>query len=260
MADRTVSSRWDRVYLDGYDFSGQARSVGPLELKFDSADLTTLADSLKGYLRGHPHANVGAINAVFDTTAVTGGHALFKTSGVKRTVLVARGMGAAPAAGNPCFGGQFTQAGYQAADAGGAAVVNMPFSGWAEDAVTLTYVSPWGQLLHANSAATAANTALGLDNDTGGATTHGGYLLYHVLDSSNAVHTATLSVDDGAANTVDGDFSALSGATTGVITVTAGVFGIVALSASATVRRYLRWQMALGTATSVTFVAAFFRG
>lgn len=254
---RTLTKYW-RVYADGYDLSGFGRTIGPLDLEYDEADLTaTMSDTVKGYLRNHAEVNCGTLNAVFDNTATTGLHAIMGTAGGNyRNVITAIGIQAAPAQGDPVFGGQFVQKAYQVTDDGGAVTVTIPFSGWGVAGSTLLYATPWGNLLHANSAVTAANTAAGIDNPTEGATAKGGYFMYQVLASSNASHTATISVDDSANNS---DWLALSGATSGVITVTAGVSGLVALGNTATVRRYLRWQIALGTATSVTFVSAFFR-
>ena len=254
---RTVE-KYRRVYINGYDMSGFGRTIGPLELTYDEADLTAImSDTVKGYLRNGAQVNCGTFNAVFDNTATTGVHALSSgTAGTTRNVLTAIGIQAAPAQGDPVFGGQFVQKAYQVTDDGGAVTVSIPFSGWSVAASTLLFACPWGDLLHANSAVTAANTAAGIDNPTAAATAKGGYLMYHVLTSSGAGHTATLSVDDSADNST---WLALSGATSGSITVTAGVSGLVALGNTATVRRYLRWQIALGTATSVTFVSAFFR-
>jgi len=146
--------------------------------------------------------------------------------------------------------------GYSARDDGGAQTVSLPFGEWANNATTLLYSKGWGVILNANTARTAANASTG-GPDSGGQTTRGGYLVYHVTASSDAAHTATISIDDSSD---DASYGALSGATTGSITVTAGVSGIVALSPTATVKRYTRWQIALGTATSVTFVLAFVRG
>jgi hypothetical protein len=249
------------VYVDGYDWSGFARSAGPLELIYDEADLTApMADTVKGYLPNQAQVNVGTINAVFDNTATTGIHALGSAGvGASRNVLVAIGIRAAPAAGDPCFGGSFLSKGYQTTNENGALTITEPFSGWAAN-IGLLYAHPFGQLLHENAAVTAANTAVGFDNVAGATSTAcGGYMVYHVLASSNASHTATIKVQDAATNT-DPSFADLSGATTGSITVTAGVSGIVFLSNTATVRRYLRWQITLGTATSVTFLLGFFRG
>ena len=242
-----------RVYVDGYDLSGFGREVGPLELSHDEVDETTWTDAVKGYLRGHPQVNIGTLNAIMDDTATTGSHAVLNNGGNKRTVTVARGFGTAPAAGDPVFAGQFAQQSYQGAEAGGAVVVTAQFGGWASDAASLAHAMPWGILLNADTARTGANAAAGIDNPSAGATAKGGYLVYHVTAGNG---TATISVDDSADNSA---FLALSGATTGSINCAAKQYGVVALGVSATVRRYLRWQIALGTATSVTFVLSFHR-
>src|SRR3990167_5561917 len=125
MATGRTAEGWLRVFVDGYDFSGQARKVGPLSIEYDAADLTAIADPVKCFYPGHPNVNVGAINSVFS--------------------------------------GQFTQVEYTVADDGGGLVVNLPFTGWASDAVSLGYATPWGVLLNANTARTAVNTATGVD-------------------------------------------------------------------------------------------------
>ena len=78
-------------------------------------------------------------------------------------------------------------------------------------------------------------------------------MVYQVLAGNG---TATISIDNSANNSA---FTALSGATTGSINCAVVQHGIVALGVTATVRRYLRWQIALGTATSVTFALSFHR-
>lgn len=264
MATGRTTNKWRRVYVNGYDLSGFSRDIGPLDLVYDEADLTAyMGDTVKGYLPNTAHASPGTLNAVFENTATTGLHALAQPSaGTSRNVLVAIGMRAAPADGDVCYAGSFYQSGYNVTNDGGAVTATIPFTGWSASAESLLYATPWGLILHANAARTSAsgaNTDLGYDNPSGGATTKGGYFAYHILASSGAGHTATLSVDDSATNLNDASFAALSGATTGSITVTAGVSGIVSIGHTATVRQYLRWQIAFGTATSVTFVSAFFR-
>jgi hypothetical protein len=249
-----------RVYQDGYDLSGFGRTIGPLELTYNEIDMTAqMSDPVKGYFPGDPQVNVGLLNAVFDNTATTGLHTVAITGGIARTVLVAIGIRAAPADGDPCFGGSFTQGGYQVEDDGGATTVTIPYMGWAANAATLKYACPWGQILHANAARTSAsgaNTAVGYDNPTADQTLKGGYFLYQVLAGNG---TATLSVDDSATNANDAAFAPLSGATSGELTFAAGMSGIIALGNGATVRRYLRWQIAFNSATSVTFVSSFHR-
>lgn len=250
--------KFDRFYCDGYDLSGVSRTIGPLEQIHDEHDLTAdMGDSVKGYLSGALQSNVGTLNAVFDNTATVGLHALMATAGAMRTIVVARGIRAAPAVGDPAFCGQFVHKGYQPDGSSGAAYATLPFSGAAVNAAHLQYGS-WGVLLHENVirlAATGVNTGSGVDNPAAKQTTHGGFFIYEVLAGNG---TATLSVDDSAS--VGSGFSALSGATSGSITCAAGVSDVVALSPTATVRQFLRWQIAFGNATTVTFVSCFVRG
>ena len=254
MATGRTLEKWTRFYVGGYDLSGFGRSIGPLLIEQDEADLTAWTDTVKGYLGNHVQCNLGMLNAIFDNTATTGLHAVLGTVPNNRTVIVAKGIRAEPAAGDPAFCGEFLQSAYRLEDDGGAVVASIPFSGWPADATSLLYAGPWGQLLHANGAETAANTGTGIDNYTGAFTTRGGYFVYQVLAGNG---TATLSVDDSADNVA---FLALSGATSGSVNCAVRSAGLVALGTDATVRQYLRWQLALGTATTVTFVSAFVRG
>jgi hypothetical protein len=70
--------------------------------------------------------------------------------------------------------------------------------------------------------------------------------------------TATLKVQDAATNT-NPSFADLSGATSGSVNCATPSAGVVAISTTATVRQYLRWQIVFGTATTVTFALAFVR-
>jgi len=131
--------------------------------------------------------------------------------------------------------------------------VNIPFGAW-DVANLIDYEKPWGVLVHANGAETAVNSAAGID-DRGAATAACGYLVYQVFAGNG---TATVKVQDAAINS-DGSFSDLSGATSGVTDFSTPAAGIVAIGTTATVRQYLRWQIVLGTATTVTFALSFCR-
>lgn len=256
MATGRTTSKHARVYIDGYDLSGYTRSIGPLLESYGEAGEAALTDAVTGYLPNHVTLGVGALNGIFDNTATSGLHVLGAAgAGSRHVTTVALGVRAAPAIGDPCYAGHFEQTDYQADPNSGMVFATVPFSKTSSAATTLAFPKPWGALLNV-SARTAANSATG-GVDNGAATAAGGFLAYHVLASSNASHTATISIDDSAD---DSSYTALSGATTGSITVTAGVSGIVALGATAAVKRYLRWQLALGTATSVTFILSFHRG
>jgi len=247
-----TTSKWTRVYADGYDISGDARSIGPLVWTFDEADLTGLSHAVKGALPDVVNVGVGTLNAVFNNTASTGIDTVLSTGGGMRNIMTAIGQRAEPVAGDPVYMGEFEQMDYQGEWSSGF-YVNIPFGMASIRGATLLYNNPWGQLLHAKSAATAANSTTGAGIDGGASSAFGGYMVYHVFAGDG---TATISVDDSAD---DSSYSALSGATSGVIDCSTPTFGRVAIGRTATVRQYLRWQISLGTATTVTFALGFSR-
>ena len=250
---RTVD-RWTRVYFDGYDISGMTRTVGPCGVVSDEADLTAISDAVKGMLANRSQMNCEFVNGLLDNTATTGLHTVGLTAGDKRTLLIAFGLLAVPAAGDPAFGGQFEQGAYAAVSEAGAMTVNLPFMGWSASATFNQNYRPFGILVHALGAETAVNTATGVDDNLA-ATSQGGYMTYHVTAGNG---TATLKVQDAATNS-DASFADITGVTSGSINCAVVQHGIVAAT-TLTVRRYLRWQIVFGTATTVTFVIAFTRG
>jgi hypothetical protein len=254
MAGRTVSKH-TRVYMDGYDLSGYARTVGPLSTVFDADPQAALTDEIKNGVLGQASITPTQLNGFLDNTATSGLHVIASGAGVARTMMIPIGSLAAPAAGDPVFCGIFTQKNYyQTGEMN--LYVTIDFGMW-EAANRINYQKAWGTLLYAKAArtsATGANTGTGIDG--GGATTAGGYFVYQVFAGNG---TATLSVDDAATNT-NPSFSALSGATSGSIDCSTVKYGVVPLAVTATVRQYLRFQIAFGTATTVTFASAFVRG
>ena len=261
MSTGRTTSRWTRVYMGGYDVSGMAREIGPLGSTFDEAETTSFADAVKSYLPNHPDLNVGTLNALFDNTASSGIHDIASGSNIKRVVTVVKGIRAVPAIGDPAFAGEFMQSAY-AIEGDGAVYANIPFAGWAADAAHRAYPIAWGNLLHANGAETDVNSAdAGVRSGTEAATAFGGFMVYHVLAASGAGETATIKVQHSV-DEDDANYGDLAGCTTGVIDVgTAPVAGVVATTDNVTaVKEFTRWQIVLGTATSVTFVLSFIRG
>jgi len=254
MTGRTVAKH-ARFYMGGYDLSGYARTFGPLVWTYDEQGEAALSDEIKNYLPGHPTVSVGQLNGFFDNTATSGLHVVASAAGVIRTVMAPIGMRAAPAAGDPVWGGQYTQLGYQSTGEG-LVGVNIPFGGWDNSGTTEAYDQPWGVLLHAKGAETAASTTTGAGIDTaGGQTTKGGYMIYQVFTGTGAV---TISIDDSSD---DSSYGALTDATIAIADASTPQAGIVALGKTDTVEQYLRWQIAAGGGFStVTFALAFVRG
>lgn len=255
MATGRTTPNWLRVYADGYDLSGYANQVGPLMQEFGFDTFRAFTDEVLNGLNGHADLGIGTLNGILDNST-SGLHEVANNTLAKRVCMVAVGIRAAPAQGDPAYCGEFEQGGYQAVPADeGLVAVSIPFRKASGVGSHLAYDKPWGTLLHAKGAETAVNAATG--DDKGAATARGGFLCYQLFSSNG---TVTLKVQDAATN-ADGSFADLSGATSGSITAAVTPkSGIVALATTATVRRYLRWQLVFGTATTATFALAFVRG
>lgn len=245
-----------RVYVDGVDISGYTRQFDALNWMFGAEPDTSLTDGVKNIIPGQGEITAGSINAFLDNDAA----GLFALAGTgandhgTRNVMISIGANAAPAAGNPFFAWKFEQTAYNAEQGAGFVAVNIPL-GAPSYSSTLTYKRPWGVILHPSGAETAVNASTGID-DVGAATALGGIFVYHILSSNG---TATVKAQDAATNT-DGSFADITGATSGSVDASSSPkHGMIALGTTSAVRRYLRWQIVLGTATTVTFTCGLIR-
>lgn len=255
MATGRTVSKWLRAYINGYDLSGQARSVGNLSIEHEEGDCTPLESLINSTRPGRASINMGNLNSCLVTTATTGIHSVLGTTGgVIRSVMIPIGIRAAPASGDPVWFGQFLQRDYKVDPNDVVVYTNVQFGEYHNQADSLAYEKAWGHLLHAKAAEVAANTSDSYDIDGGAQSTNGGLFMYQVFSGDG---TATLSVEDSSD---DITYAALTNATSGEIDCSSRQHGIVALSTTATVERYLQWQISLNTATTVTFAAAFIRG
>ena len=250
-----TNEQYQRVYVNGYDLSGDARKLGNYGFKTDFPVDAAYSDAVKNGVLGRTQVTMGGINAFLSPSAATGTHELFKGGGVITDLMIAIGVLGIPAVGCPVFAWRFGQTEYSA-EGKDLVGVNINFADSAFSA-PLGYNLPFGLLTHAKSAETGANTAVGVINN-GASSALGGVFVYQAFSSNG---TFTLSLDDSATNANNAAFAALSGATSGSIDASSTPkSGFIQLSNTATVRQYLRWQLALGTATTVTFACAFLRG
>ncbi len=261
MATGRTLNRYSRVYVGGYDLSGHARSIGPLGCVFAEGIDDPLNANIVGTWPGQATISPGTLNAIFDNTAITGIHALLGAPSGQRNLLVAQGIQAVPAIGDPTFCGQFRQDDYVTGPSETPSIVTVKFSPSSAAAASLNYAQPWGVLLHTNVAATAAYTGTGINN--GDDSHKGGFMMYQVTTAVGAGDmTATIKMQDSTEE-VNGSYGDLL--SSGVINCGSGgvavpISGVVALATTATVKQFVRWQILLGTATSVTFLLAFVRG
>jgi hypothetical protein len=253
MATGRTLSRWAEVYLDGYYLCSSTRTIGPLVVDATPPDTEpSLCDAVRGGLPTHVRITPGTLNGImnFGSNNEVIANIVSTWVGSGRPLTVVMGIRGTAAAGDPTFNGKFYVDSYQAEASDGAVLVNVGFGDW-DAAALVAYQKPWGKLIHALATRTAANSATGGVNN-GAASAAGGYMMWHAVSNG----TYTLSIDDSAD---DSTYGALSGATTGEISATTSS-GIVALSPTATVKQYLRWQLALNSATYVQFVLSFVRG
>jgi hypothetical protein len=248
------------VYVDGVDLSGYARSIGTLGWTFDAEPDAALTDEVKNVLLGKGDIQAGPINAFLDNDAA-GAHANFgrgSNDHGTRNIMCVMGANAAPAAGNPVFAWKFEQTNYLAEQGSGFMAATITPGGASSQGV-LNYKKPWGSLLYAKAArtsATGANTGTGIDDYGASPPSLGGIFAYHLFSSNG---TVTLTAQEAGTN-LDGSFTAITGATSGSIdATTTPQHGLVAISTTYAVKRYLRWQISFGTATTATFVSAFIR-
>lgn len=246
-------SKHVRVYANGVDISGYSRNVGVLSWEFEAQPDAAYTDECKNILPGVANIQAGPINAFLDNDAA-GLFNLMSAGGLVTDLMLPIGINAAPAAGDPVFAWEFAELAYIAGDGGAFVNANIGLSP-SYCLAPIAYNKPWGYLLHAKAARTAVNTAAGID-DYGAATALGGVFCYQLFSSDG---TVTLKAQDASINS-DANFADLTGATSGSITAAASPkFGMVALTATQAVKRYLRWQIVLGTATTATFALSFIR-
>lgn len=250
MATGRTHLRFARAYIDGYDLSGYSRSFGPLACTFDEGIDDSMDKTVKAVMPGSAVVSMGTLNGLFDNTATSGLHVVMNGAGVGRDVMLPFGIQAAPANNDPVFSYRFLQLSYTGDPAANPVSAGIQF-GNAEHSSVIGYARPWGVLLHAKAAATAANTATGLDEAA--QSTKGGWMMYQVFAGDG---TAAIKVQDASTNS-DGSFGDLL--SSGTIDCSSPVSGFATLAHDATVERYVRWQITLGTATTVTFAISWHR-
>jgi hypothetical protein len=254
---RTVLKNY-RIYIDGREMSCYSRSFGPLSCTFEEGTDDAICYDVKGTLSGNATIGMGTLNGIFDNTATSGIHALLKTPTQKRNVMIGVGIQGIPVNNDPAFVGQFNQLDYQTGPADNPVTATVQFANTSANSASLNYARPWGTLLHALGAETAANTALGLDQAAG--TTRGGYMMYQITAAAGTGNmTGAVKVQHSTTTNLDGSFSDLLSSGT-INCVGGGVSGVVALANNATVGRYIRFQTAFTLATSITYSLVFVRG
>ena len=257
MATGRTNTRSVRCYADGYDLSGDARSVGPLAVTYPDGGVAGFSSGVIGTLPGIPTVNIGTLNAIFNS-ATGGSHATIVTADTARDIMIPVGIRAAPAAGDPVFAGTFIQKDYQL-DSGGDTpyTVSIPWGTW-DISQSMNYTKFWGHMIHALGAETGANSAAGVESPTGAATTVGAWMQWQITAVEG---TGTVQITAEGSATSGGVYSAITGLDSTALAHTAvPSAGYAQTAVTETIAKYVRFQVALTGITSVTFALALFRG
>lgn len=249
-----TNPKWGRAYINGLDCSGVFRDLGEFGVAFNAPQDMALADRVMNVTLGRADITAGPISSML-SPGTAGPLELLIGAAQTLYYMRAWGIGAEPTVGDPMAAWVFNQSDFKHASGDGFDTFTLAAM-QASPLQPTGYSNPFGILTHGKTAETAANTAIAT-LDAGASSALGGIFWWQVLSSDG---TVTVSLDDSATNANNAAFAALSGATSGSVDASSTPkYGFAQLSATATVRRYLRWQIALGTATTATFVSGFVR-
>jgi len=237
--------RWTRIYVGGYDLSGDSRTFSSADIIYGEADVTGWSEAVTNFLRdGRLATGIRGYQALLNDA--TGRAYTILQAGNAQNVSLLFGGGGEPAIPDPAYLIPSVQMMDNATIDGNVAMINADFIPQA-GAVDTAVANPFGVLL--SPATSISSTTTGASHDNEGATTGGWHSIIHITatSSGNFAFTIEHSTDDSA------------WATLGTFTTTGGSVTSEYLSGSGTVNQYTRF-LATRTAGTVTPVVSFARG
>lgn len=207
-------TRFMRIYVGGYDLSGDARSFDSLDNQYTEVDLTGWSDTVKKFLADMAlQVGIRGFQALANDTASSGAHTLLKTpDGVtQKQVSLLLGGGAAPAAGDLAY----LLSGVDLLDSmvwdGQAAAIRGDFV----PKPGLMLGKPWGRVLMPSTSLTDTTNGSTVQ-DADAATALGAHANLHILatSSGNFAFTIEHSSNGSSWATLGTAFSANGGAIT----------------------------------------------
>lgn len=235
----TLAGDFIKVLAGGYDLTGDSNRV-VISDRYDTHDVTAFGDQVHSFILGQRQAAIE--HAGYMNAAAAQSHPVLKGANVQGVFSVFVGDNAAPVVGNPVFSLDTRQGRYAIAP---------------ETARYIPFVAMfanrggsggWGVAL-APPTTTFTDSSTGGTVDNGAATTNGGVVHLHILQSvGNATYTIVVENDDGT------DFV---GATTTTFTLNGSQLGSERIAISGTIQRYVRFKATRisGTAGSTVKIA-----
>ena len=187
--------RWTRLYANGYNLSGDARTFASLENMLGEVDVTGWSEAVRNYLAdGMRMVGVRGFQALLNDAA-SGAFGVLKNnpSGLELSLLF--GGAGEPAIGDPAYLLGALQLMDNAGLDGQAHVINADFL---PQAGIATVANPWGVVLHPATSLAATTEAASVDNGAG--STNGAHANLHVPVTSGGEWEFTIehSPDDSA--------------------------------------------------------------
>lgn len=240
--DKTVN--FARIFVGGYNLSGDARTFSSLSGNYGEADFTGWSESVRNFLRDNAMAiGIRGFQAIVNDAA---GRAFTILKDVpNNNVSILFGGGGEPAVGDPAY----LLPAVQLMDTGGlegpVAIIQADFVPLA--GTTAVSASPFGVVLSPATSISSTTTYSSHDNEA--ATANGWQAVIHITatSSGNFAFVVEHSTDDS------------SFATLGTFTTTGGSVTSEYLSGTGTVNQYVR-LVATRTAGTVTPIVTFARG
>lgn len=238
--------RWARMFIGGFDLSGDARTFGEARNSLGEADMVGWSDAVHWFIPdGHRVVGISKWQAFLNDATAGAWTKLKQATATQRVLTLAFGSGAEPALGDAAY----VLAGVQFADLhsldGNAPVLNVDFDVDAGQ-YSAQAENPFANVLQAAVSLSATTTGTGLD--AGAATTAGGHANLHVLVSSGG--TWSLKVQHSSDNVSFFDLITFA-ANGSAVTSEHG-------TASGTVNRYTR-VLLTRTSGSLTVMISFAR-
>lgn len=235
--------KYTRIYIAGYDLSGDAVTFGSAENSYEEVDMTGWDEDLKTFLGGQRMGGLTGFQAIMNATAGRS-HAVMQTPNAEKDLTLFFGGGGAPAIGDPAFmlPGLFTSSSIAAT--GGRPIVTGEFA--LKPGVS-NYLNPFGRCHWYQTQMTASVDGASIDWGVDLVKTNGAYAILQCYSAGTGALTFEI---EHSAN--DADWSNLMTFTT----VDGQAVETEYISTSSTVSRYTRLAVTAGTNTGCNVVCA----
>lgn len=236
--------RWARLYVDGYNLSGDSRTISGFDNMIGEVDLSGWSETVRHFARDHRlTTGINGYQAIANDTATTGAYTILNTAS-SHDVAFLFGGGAAPTVGDIAYLLKAEQLSAESAFDSSLAVIQADFKPLAG----YDY-KPIGVVLSGESSISSTTTFASVNN--GAATTNGWIMQMHIVATSSGDYA--FKIEDSADGSSWGDL------TSGVFTIDGSAIASETVSAaSGTVKQYIR-LVATRTAGACTPVCVFSR-